>query len=261
MDYQAAVLQLKEDLRLRTEPLGVNFLKDAAELPDKTRRPSEVLKKKVTICQGLTMARSYGWSVGLTKDDLVCIPAMLAFGLTPAADPVTELGQLFCAVGFHAEAGPGIQEAQALPRLAPGQLAALYLSPLARVRLDPEIVVIYGNPAQLIRLIGAATFSFKDRVTGSFGGKVECAEYLIGPYQSQQMRVAIPGLGDRIFSMTQDDEMVMAFPVQFLEGLLVGLKQAGRQIGARYPITFYQNFQPEFPKPYQELAQKLGLLI
>jgi len=35
MDYQAAVLQLKEDLRLRTEPLGVNFLKNAAALPEK----------------------------------------------------------------------------------------------------------------------------------------------------------------------------------------------------------------------------------
>jgi len=30
MDYQAAVLQLKEDLRLRTEPLGVNFLNSPA---------------------------------------------------------------------------------------------------------------------------------------------------------------------------------------------------------------------------------------
>ncbi|MBW1916583.1 MAG: DUF169 domain-containing protein [Deltaproteobacteria bacterium] len=259
MDYNAATLQLKEDLRLRTEPLGVNFLKSPAELPDKTRRPSKVFKKKVTICQGLTMARVYGWSVGLTKDDLICIPAMLAFGLTPAAEPATELGQLFCEVGFHPEAGPGIREAQALPRLAPGELGALYMSPLDRLKMDPEIVVIYGNPAQLIRLIGAATFSFRERVNGSFGGKVECAEYLIGPYQSQQMRVAIPGMGDRIFSMTQDDEMVMAFPIQLLEGLLVGLKEAGRKIGARYPITFYQNFQPEFPKPYQELAKKLGM--
>jgi len=260
MDYSAAVLQLKEDLRLRTEPLGVNFLKSVDQLPEKTRRPSQVLKKKVTICQGLTMARSYGWSVGLTQDDLICIPAMLAFGLTPAADPVSELGQLLCEVGFHAEVGPAIQEAQALPRLSRGQLEALYLSPLNRMQIDPDLVVIYGNPAQLIRLIHAATFSFKDRVSGTFGGKVECAEYLIGPYQSQQMRVAIPGLGDRIFSMTQDDELVTAFPIKFLEGLLTGLKEAGRQIGARYPITFYQNFQPEFPKPYKEMAKKLGIV-
>jgi uncharacterized protein (DUF169 family) len=259
MDYSAAALQLKEALRLRTEPLGINFFKTAAELPEKTRRPSQLLGKKVTICQGLTMARVYSWGVGLTREDLICIPAMLAFGLTDAADPVAELGQLFCDVGFHAELGPSIQEVQVLPRLAPGELGALYLCPLARLRGDPDIVAVWGNPAQLMRLIQAATFSFTDRVSGNFGGKVECAEYLIGPYQSQQMRVAIPGMGDRIFSMTQDDEMVMAFPVRFLEGLLAGLKEAGRKIGALYPITVYQNFQPEFPPVYQELGKKLGI--
>jgi hypothetical protein len=38
------------------------------------------------------------------------------------------------------------------------------------------------------------------------------------------------------------------------------LDEAGKKIGARYPITFYQNFQPEFPKPYQDRAKKWGIL-
>lgn len=259
MDYQAAVQQLKEALRPRTEPVGVSFFQDQAGLPDNTRRPSKVFQKKVTICQGITMARIYGWGVGITAEDIICMPAALAFGLTPAADPMEELGQLFCQTGFHGEAGAGIQEARAIPHFAPGKIGAIYLCPLVNFKQQPDVVLVYGNPAQLMRLIQAATFSFKERVTGSFGGKVECTEYLIGPYQDQAMRVAIPGMGDRIFSMTQDDEMVMAFPERFLEGLLAGLKEAGRKIGARYPITFYQNFQPEFPKPYQELAKKLGM--
>jgi hypothetical protein len=70
--------------------------------------------------------------------------------------------------------------------------------------------------------------------------------------------VAIPGNGDRIFSMTQDEEMVLAFPRASLESLVEGLKQAGKKIGARYPITFYQNFQPEFPKIYKSTGQELG---
>jgi hypothetical protein len=38
------------------------------------------------------------------------------------------------------------------------------------------------------------------------------------------------------------------------------LREAGKKIGARYPVTFYQNFQPEFPKPYKVLGEKLGIL-
>jgi uncharacterized protein (DUF169 family) len=111
-----------------------------------------------------------------------------------------------------------------------------------------------------MRLIQAATFSLGERVSGEFGGKVECSEYLIAPYRSGEFRVVIPGMGDRIFSMTQDDEMVVAFPGKFLSGLLVGLKDAGKKIGARYPITFYQNFSPSFPPAYEERAKKWGII-
>jgi hypothetical protein len=66
-------------------------------------------------------------------------------------------------------------------------------------------------------------------------------------------------MGDRIFSMTQDDEMVFSIPGRLLEGLIEGMQSAGKKIGARYPVAFYQNFQPEFPKPYGVLGEELGL--
>lgn len=260
MDFKAAATQLKEALRLKTEPFGVTFLKDVASLPDKTRRPTQVFGKKVTICQGVTMARIYGWSVGLTKDDLICIPGMLAFGFTPATDPILELGQLFCETGFHQELGPALKEVEALPRFDPAEVAAIHLCPLARLNLSPDVIVVYGNPAQLMRLIQAATFCLGERVGGEFGGKVECASYLIGPYRRGEFVVTIPGQGDRMFSMTQDDELVLSFPLKFLERLLIGLQEAARKIGARYPITVYQNFTPAFPQPYLERAKKWGII-
>jgi hypothetical protein len=45
-----------------------------------------------------------------------------------------------------------------------------------------------------------------------------------------------------------------------LEGALLGLKDAARKIGARYPITVYQNFSPAFPPAYQERAKKWGII-
>lgn len=260
MDYKTAAAQLKENLRLRTEPFGVAYFKDAADLPEKTRQPSKVFGKKVTICQGVTMARIYGWPVGLTQEDLICIPGMLAFGFTPATDPILELGQLFCEVGFHQDIGHALKEVETLSRFEPQEVGAIYLCPLQRLTLDPAVVVVYGNPAQLMRLIQAATFSLGERVSGDFGGKVECSSYLIGPYRRGQFTVTIPGQGDRTFSMTQDDEMVVSFPARFLNGLLEGLKEAARKIGARYPVTVYQNFSPAFPPPYEERAKKWGII-
>ncbi len=259
MNYQSAARKLKEALRLRTEPFGVNFLQDVAALP-KCRRPSQVFGKKVTICQAVTMTRTYGWAVGLTRDDVICVPGSLAFGFTPAADAGLELAQLFCEVGFHAALGPALKEVEALPRFANEEVAAIYLCPLEKLTQDPEVVAVYGNPAQLMRLIQAANFFLGERVEGNFGGKVECSSYLIGPYRSGKIQVTIPGMGDRIFSMTQDDELVVSFPGRILDGLVTGLSEAARNIGARYPITVYQNFTPAFPPAYEERAKKWGLI-
>jgi len=134
------------------------------------------------------------------------------------------------------------------------------LAPLAKGLYEPDSVAIYGNPAQVMRMIQAWSYRKGKRLFGTFGGKVECSEYLIAPFTSKVARVAIPGMGDRIFSMTQDDEMVFGLPGKELAELAQGLREAGNKIGARYPVTFYQNFQPEFPKPYKVLGEKLGIL-
>jgi len=137
---------------------------------------------------------------------------------------------------------------------------AIVLAPLQKGLFDPDTVAFFGNPAQVMRMIQGLVFEESRRIPGNFGGKVECSEYLIAPYKTQSPRVAIPGMGDRIFSMTQDDEMVFSIPGMLLENLVRGLKNAGKKVGARYPVTFYQNFQPEFPKPYQVLGEALGIL-
>ena len=129
---------------------------------------------------------------------------------------------------------------------------AMLLAPLAKGIVDPDVVVIYGNPAQVMRMAQALVYSRGSRISGNVGGKIECSEYLLAPYLKQAPNIAIPGTGDRVFSMTQDDEMVLSFPGALLPNLYHGLKVAGRAIGAKYPVTFYQDFQPKFPPTTHE---------
>jgi len=260
VNYQETADYIQNILRLKTFPVAVKFLKDKSTFPEKTRQPSTVLGKRITICQGVTMARTYGWTVGLAKEDLICVPAMIAFGLSGAEDPAQTLGKLFCEVDFSQTEERGHKEVKEIVRLENEACEAIVLAPLQKGLFDPDTVVFFGNPAQVMRMIQGLVFEESRRVSGNFGGKVECTEYLIAPYKTQSPRVAIPGMGDRIFSMTQDDEMVFSVPGKLLEKLVSGLKNAGKKIGARYPVTFYQNFQPEFPKPYQALGKALGIL-
>lgn len=59
-NYKETADFIQNELRLKTFPLAIKFLKDKADFPGKTRQPFEVLGKRVAICQGVTMARRYG---------------------------------------------------------------------------------------------------------------------------------------------------------------------------------------------------------
>lgn len=257
-ERQEAAEYIHNGLRLRTLPLAVKFL-EHTEFPEKTKRPSIHLGNRVTICQGVTLARVYGWTVGLTKDDLICVPAMVAFGLAKTTDQKGALGRILCGASLASAPETARLETSSMSFLPRGEYAAVLLSPLAKADFSPDAVVIYGNPAQVMRMVQAWVYVDGRRVVGNFGGKIECSEYLIAPFVSRSPRVAIPGNGDRIFSMTQDDEMAFCLPGDDLEILVKGLKEAGKKIGARYPVTFYQKFTPEFPALYGVLGKELGV--
>ncbi len=247
------------NLRLKTFPVGVKFLKDQNDLPEKARRPSLFLKKKITICQAMTLARNYGWVMGIAGEDVVCVLASLAFGFTNSEETRKEMAHSFLESSYKINIEKATKEVEQMCFLETSEYDALLISPLNKSLMEPDTIALYGNPAQISRIIQAATYETDERIQGLFGGKVECPEYLIRPLKTGKPRVVVPGPGDRIFSMTADDEMIFAFPYSFLENLILGLKESGKRAGARYPIPHYQNFQPEFPPHYQTLGEKYGI--
>ena len=123
---------VREASRMKSFPLAVKFLKSADAFPEKTRSPARDLGKRITICQAVSMVRLYGWTVGLTKEDLICVPAMIAFGFSGAEDIGSTLGELFCAVGFHPEAAPAADEAENMCTLENDAYPAILMAPCPR---------------------------------------------------------------------------------------------------------------------------------
>jgi len=258
-DYKGIANYIRNELRLKAFPIAVNYLKSQDQFPDKTRQPSITLKKRITICQAVTMARIYGWTVGLTKEDLICVPAMIAFGFSDSENPADNLANLLCEIDLAKDSETAREELSSMSISDSDGFRAILLAPLAKGIMEPDVIVIYGNPAQVMRMAQALVYTKGSRISGNLGGKIECTEYLLSPYLEQKPNIAIPGNGDRIFSMTQDDEMALSLPTSYLSDLYDGLKKAGRSIGAKYPVTFYQNFEPQFPPQHLKLGKELNL--
>ena len=87
--------KITEMLRPHTRPLAVKLLAPDEAMPKRVHRPAKLLKHRVTVCQAVSMARRYGWKLGLLKDDVCCAAALLAYGwglgMHPFHNPIKDL--------------------------------------------------------------------------------------------------------------------------------------------------------------------------
>ena len=121
---------------------------------------------------------------------------------------------------------------------------------LNRAAFEPDLLMIYGNPAQVMRLIQGALYSSGGAVTSSAMGRLGCAS-IITVMNNDECRYVVPGNGDRVFGMTQDWEMAFLIPASKIDTVIDGMAKTHKS-GVRYPITSFFNFQATFPPSYQE---------
>ena len=247
-DLKAVEQALNTYIRPSTYPVAIKMLKSEDEIPEKTRRPFQQMKKKVAICQGIGMARKLGWAVALGREDMQCALGAAPFGFFKNIDYFNE-GNMAAGM-FAATKELAKSEEDLVDRFEFGAYSHILVAPLSRAAFEPDVLMVYGNPAQIMRLIHGALYNEGGAVHSSAMGRLGCAG-IITAMKNDKCRFLVPGNGDRIFGMTQDDEMSFLIPTSKVDGLLEGLATTHKG-GVRYPITSFFNFEPTFPPTYQE---------
>lgn len=239
-DWMKIGKMLEELLRPQTYPLAIKFVKDESEFPERTKRPEQ----KLAICQALTLSRRYGWTMGITEEDSGCPGASLAYGWTPLIDE-TQLAQFFQAAGYASDETGTSRIVANIDRLEPGRYGGVVISPLTRTKIVPDIILVYGNPAQVMRLIQGAMHKEGKRVKSELTGILaSCTAGIIRTFNTGIYQVVIPGNGDRVFAATHDPEMLFAIPADKAEDVIVGMR--GTRF-AKYPIPVTLQMPPPFP--------------
>ena len=247
-DLKEVEQALNTFVRPLTFPLAIKMLKSEEEIPEKTRRPFQQMKKKVAICQGIGMARKLGWAVAMGKEDMQCSLGAAPFGFFKNIDFYNE-GNLAEGM-FTATKEAGKREEDLVDRFEHGLYSHILVAPLSRTAFEPDLLMMYGNPAQIMRLIQGALYNEGGAIQSSAMGRLGCAA-IITVMKNDECRYLVPGNGDRIFGMTQDHEMTFMIPTSKIDSVLDGLAKT-HKAGIRYPITSFFNFEAGFPPSYQE---------
>lgn len=252
MDWKMLAQEIDAQVRTDTFPLAIRVVKPPEPLPAKIRRPKTNLGIRVSICQGISMARRYGWAVGMGGEDLECPIAQVAFGFQPAIPYYIE-GNLAAGMYVQTCAQGAISEAE-VPRFEADEAGVVCVAPLARATFEPQVVLVYGNSAQVMRLATAALYKSGGSLTTQTTARADCADIVIRTMKTDTPQIILPCYGDRVFGQTQDHEMAFSLPAHMAGDLLEGLSGTAKG-GIRYPIPNYLRYQAEFPATYRKLQE------
>src|SRR5438094_8991731 len=250
IDVKTADRELQTYIRPQTFPVAIRMLRPDEPIPDRARRPARDFKKLSMNCQVIDMARRYGWTLVLTREDSICSLGIAALGFEKPTH-LHNSGTL--CEGMYTETKEAGQRSEtAIDRFKEGEYGALLVAPLDRATFEPHLVVVYANPAQVMRLTQAALWKLGGRLTSSFQGRIVCADIIVTTMQTGEPQVILPCSGDRIFGQTQDHEMAFTIPWAKMAEIVEGLEGTHRG-GIRYPITQFMEYEAKLPPRYMEV--------
>jgi len=231
-DWTQLTKRLEALLRLKTFPVAFKLLEDVAELDNNpwVRR----LPHKVTTCQLITIVRTYDWTVGAVAGDFVSPRCTSILGFEELPDVIrdgTMRSMVWCATVEDAR-----RCEDSIPMIPTGKYNAVILAPMVYNPFDPDMILVYGNPAQMILLINAIQFRDYERLQFYSVGESACADVIAQCYLTGKPALTIPCYGERRYGHAQDDEMVMGIPHHYYEKIVDGLQELYTR-GIRYPIS------------------------
>ncbi|MBN2227327.1 MAG: DUF169 domain-containing protein [candidate division Zixibacteria bacterium] len=243
-------LALSKYIRPGSFPLAIRMVKAGEELSERTKRPKRDMDIQVAICQTFSLARRYGWQIAVGEEDVNCPLALTAFGFRTETETFA-CGEM-CAGMFTETKSAGARTEVAVPKFSFQQYRYILAAPIARADFQPNVYLVYGNSAQIMRLMAAVLYMKGGYLTSKFSARLDCADICIETMKTGQAQIILPCYGDRVFGQTQDDEMAIAIPVGIEPDVMVGLEGTHRG-GIRYPVPSYLRYTPQYPAHYYKL--------
>jgi len=233
-DWAEQTGELERMLKLRTYPVAYKRLADAGELDHirKVRR----LDRFFLFCQLPGLVRTRGWTMGATSEDNINTRCARLHGLADATSESMAEESASLSTTWFATPEQAMKQQQDYPRVPKGE--AIVLAPLASGKFDPDVVLIYGNPAQLMMVLCGLQKIDYEQFHFTFIGEGACSDSLGKCYATGKPALALPCFGERRFGEVLDEEMVLGLPPDMVQTALEGMKRLSA-VGLRLPIPIH----------------------
>jgi uncharacterized protein (DUF169 family) len=220
-EYKKAGSSVYDKLHLQTYPVAIKYIRDIAEMPEGSLRPSE-MGQQASLCQAFTYARRFGFTITMTGVDNFCTAAT-AWHLWDEATP-DEIIHSQIMQGWHkdleAERGVWDLYVQRWGKNYQDKMKGyigFVCAPLHDAKLIPDTVLIYGNSLNMMHLIHAMVYDGKDFPSSDFTGFGEsCQKGGFVPFIIGVPQIVIPGFGDHSVAAAHETEIAIGMPAELV---------------------------------------------
>jgi len=253
MDIQQINEMMNKYLRPQTFPVAIRMVTSEDEIPAKAKMPKRDMGVRVALCQGVAMAKRYGWVTAQGADDMICPAGGLTMGFHP---PVKEFLDGTFKMPFWGEQEIRAKISRNIARLEYGKYKYMIAAPLERTAFEPQLILFYGNAAQVVRLIQANLLETGEPITSTFMGAFACSVEITKTLLTDECQIIVPGGGERSVAWVGDHELCFALPMSKAEMIMHGL-EVTHKAGTRYPVGTFLTYEPEFAPGYKQLMELL----
>jgi uncharacterized protein (DUF169 family) len=239
-NYENLSTQLNKYLMLATFPVGVKLIENDEDLSK-----IKYLKKpdhKLVICQIFSYARYYGWTMACSKDDNLCPLAGISIGFDES-HKLFEEGSFF--IGRYNKTKEAAKKTTStMPKLPYNKYSSIVSGALNRIDFEPNLILIWGNSAQIMRIIQGYLWKRGGRISMTTFCDGVCADTISNAILTGDLQIAFPCLGDRRYGKATDSDLIASIPIEIVDEVIEGMMET-HKAGTRYPIP-YQISTPEF---------------
>ena len=212
---------VEEYVRPETYPVAIKIIENKNEIPQGIQTVQSQLGITMALCQGWGKVRFNGESLAMLKEDISCPIALFTLGL--AAPPLEwDEGSLYIDWMTSSEKAAS-NFANSMYRLPKGKYVGVIMAPIHDCNFEPDMVMVYCNPLQLLFLVSASLYDRGGRFDNSISPLGVCTDIIAPVMQTGQCRFGIPCVGDRKYECTSKDEVVFSAPTERLNKISDGL--------------------------------------
>ena len=244
---------IREETRLRTYPVAVTMLRSNRYLAE----PNDVkLLGRTGICHMLAKARYLRQQgvVGASAEGIKCLWADACLGMVRSPDRFRE-GDLNLPFTNDVTAARNLQETLFVIGNDSRPYTGVVTAPLDLAKLEPDVVVIYATPGQMLKLLMGLAYQEGEVPVNHVSGQASVCQCIARTLRTERVCVDISCVGDRRYGMVQDDEMIITIPASKLEQVVKGMKASDPF--ASYPFSPFLGFNVLFPPDYEPTTNEL----